>query len=1029
MSTRPWRATTSFPVVRVSFYFDPESVESNLCGTLVRQLAPLQRNGWIDMWDERQIRPGKERDREIDSHLKTDHLLILLVSPDFLVSKTCLYQMEVALQRHARGEATVIPILVRPCFWEQTELRRLQMLPRGHKSLDARPSPKALQALAAELDQVIRSIRQQVFVAYAPGDDHVVERLCRDRVISSVRLWSPEHSQLTADLGQDQQARAMMLEAFIVVLIVSPLTADSEAVRPQMALADDYHRPVVLFWTSGEDGERPHPEAWRAEAVIDARAERYEQACTELMAFVKQRGNTASVSPTQQVESTNRPAPQAEAAQQESTDAASPTPTDLSKEPRNPYKGLRAFESEDADDFFGREALVDELTHTLKSILSQEEKGESPSRLLAVFGASGSGKSSVVMAGLLPYLQHKDMRGSQEWIYLERMRPGTHPLEELEKSLDPQPVLGNFSLHQKLNGDSLRTLHIRARQLAGSSSRKVVLFIDQFEEMLAPAVSEKDRQHFFNLLITAVTEPRGPLLVLLTLRADFYDRLIQQYPELYRLLDAHRVSVLPMEREDLRQVIEGPTHAQGGELSFEGELVGDLLVDVREQRASLPLLQFTLDQLFVHRDGCLLTLQAYRDIGGVKGALRKLADKTYAALPSEKHCELAQYLFTHLIEPGTMQQDMTCRRATWQELELSDSKLTQRLDETMQAFTGAGLLVTDKGVAGARTVEIGHEALIREWPKCVQWIQEDRENLQSQQTLKNHVEQWEKEGKPKGLLYHGPYLTKMKKRVGRIQLSKQEELFLRASTVHQRVHWIRMIALLLVPVIVLGLVLTPLLVLRPSWCPSWLCQAPQVLLPRGGAHDSNLQVTFQTLQSSFKILPVDPSDYTLGTQTPNDAELIFADQSQPYRIIMKIHSLQQERYGLVINQVALLIKQQAQIIPYPLRVIINHPLIYNNNLFRVTYRGQSAGTQLIAIFMAQQQGSVSLLPGETDEISLEVRSMIAVDLHFQVQVTYHVITELVTHTLILPNIFEVVFSDKANWHPYQILDGQLVAVT
>lgn len=1010
MSTKPLIPAASFPPVRISFYFAPESTESAFCEALVRQLAPLQRNGWIQMWDERQISPGQERKPEIDRHLATDHLLILLVSPDFLVSEAFQHQMDVALQRLARGEVTIIPILVRSCFWEQTELKQLQILPRDQNALGTRPSPESLQALATELNQVIHFIQQRAFVAYAPEDVDVVERLHRDLALSSVRLWSPARSQLTPDLGQNQQVRIAMRDASIVLLIASPATASSTAVQAQMALAADYHRPVLLVWASGEDGEQPRPEAWQAEAVIDARAERYGRACAELVTVVKQLESMTSASQTQ-------------------------TALLLLKEPRNPYKGLHAFTAEDARDFFGREALVGELTDALKGILSQENQGKIPSRLLTVLGASGSGKSSVVMAGLLPHLQHKGILGSQDWIYLDPIRPGTRPLGELAKSLALQPVLGSgvagsiLSLHRALDSDSQLTLHMLASQLAGSSSRKVVLLIDQFEEVFTLTASEEERQRFFDLLVTAVTEPRGPLLVLLTLRADFYDRPMQ-YPKLYRLLDTHRVSVLPMEREDLRRVIEQPAHLPEVQLAFEGDLVGDLLLDVREQGAPLPLLQFTLEQLFARRDGHLLTLQAYREIGGVKGALLKHADETYAALPSEEQRKLAQLLFTRLIEPGNMQQDMARRRAIREEFELPDPRLMLLLQETMDAFVTARLLTTNE-VAGTITVEVSHEALIREWPRCAQWIQEARENLPFQQTLSRDVAQWEGLGKPKERLYRGSQLTTMKKRVDRSLLNKQEVLFLQASTVHQRLLWIRMIALLLVPVIVLGLVLTPLLVFRPSWCPSWLCPAPQVLLAKGGAHDSNLQVTFQTLQSSLHLIPGDPSSYTLGNlPTANDAQLIATSQSLPYRVVLKIHSLQQGRYGLAIDQVTLLVTGQAQQIPYPLRVwLANNVSIYNNNLYRVTYRGQAVKAVLTALYVAQPLGFVSLLSGETDELSLEVRSTVVVDLHFQVQVTYHVIGQLASHTLTLPNVFEVFFSDLANWHPYQLQDGHLVAAS
>jgi hypothetical protein len=566
------------------------------------------------------------------------------------------------------------------------------------------------------------------------------------------------------------------------------------------------------------------------------------------------------------------------------------------------------------------------------------------------------------------------------------------------------------------------------RQLVGSSSRKVVLFIDQFEEIFTLTTSEEERKRFLDLLVTAVTEPQGALLVLLTLRADFYDRPMQ-YPKLYDLLEAHHMAVLPMEREDLRRVIEGPARLPDVQLTFDEDLVGDLLSEVRDQGASLPLLQFTLNQLFERRDGHRLTRLAYEEIGGVKGALVKHVEETYNSLPSEEHQKLAQTLFMRLIEFGTTHQDTTRRRAMKEEFSLPDLRLKQLLQETMDVFIDARLLMTNE-VAGTMTIEVCHEALIREWPRCEQWIQEFHENLPFEQTLRKEVALWEQLGKPKERLYHGTQLKTMKKRVTRGLLNWQEIGFLHASTVYERQQWIKLIALLLLPVVVLGLALTPLLVFRPTWCPSWICPAPQVLLAKEGIHDSNLQVTFQTVQSSIHVIAGDPSSYNLGNlPTKNDAQLTGTSQILPYRVVLKIHSLQQGLYGLIIDQVTLSVNRQAQVIPYPLHVYMTKNVNFNNNLYRVTYRGQGIHTVLYAL-PTQPLSIVQLQPGETDELSLEVRSTVVVDLHFQVQVTYHVIGELAQHTLILPNIFEIIFSDRANWHQYQLNpDGHLVATS
>jgi hypothetical protein len=992
----------SFPPVSVSFYYAEK--DRAFCETLSHHLTPLERNGRIHTWDERQILAGQVRDQELKDHLSTDRILILLVSIDFLVSDIWERQRQMILQRHHKGDVTVIPILIRSCSLQGTGLEIFPILPQqllsqnGFRSL----TDEVWQEVATEISQVIDAIQPWVFVASAPGDEDFVARLHHDLAPSHVRLFSD------FDQHNEMDMRDIMRSTPIVLLIASPLTTSSSFVIDQMNLVADYNRPVLIVWAKGEDWEQPDPKSWLAETVFDARVERYETALTALVERLKRQKKRVSPLPTERF---------------------------LPKEVRNPYKGLSAFTEKDARDFFGRETLIDELTGVVTQILAEDMQGQRSSRLLTVLlGASGSGKSSVVMAGLLPFLQRKGISNSKEWIYLDRMVPGKNPLRELADSLVQQPVFRNkytgLSLqHDLATSDSLLELHHLARELVGSSSRKVVLFIDQFEEVFTSAAPE-ERARFFEILTAAVTEPRGPLLVLLTLRADFYDRPMQ-YLTLYNLLEAHRVAVLPMKREDLRRIIEEPAQLPDVQLTFEGDLVGDLLFDVRDQDASLPLLQFTLEQLFLRRKGRQLTLQAYRDIGGVKGALVKHAEETYVNLPSEEHQKLAQTLFGRLINVGATPQDATRRRTLLSEFEQPDPRLTELLRETREAFITARLLTTNE-VAGTVIVEVSHEALIREWPRCTTWIKEARENFPFQEALSKDVAQWEQLGHPKERLYRGSQLKTTRKKIDPTFLNQQEVRFLRVSAVNQRQQWIRLVALVLIPMIVLGLVLTPVLVLRPSWCPSWLCPAPKVvpLLAKGGIHDSNLQVTFQTLQSYFKILPVAPSAYTLGTSTPNDAQLIDTSQSLPYHVVLKIHSLQLGRYGLAIDQVGLLINKQTQEIPYPLRIVFRTDMYtYDNNLYQVTYRGQEPGAQLSALYMPVPLGFVSLVPGETDEISLEVRSTVVVDLRFQVQVIYHVIGDLASHTLLLPNIFEVVFSDPANWHPYQIQSGHLVATS
>ena len=288
---------------------------------------------------------------------------------------------------------------------------------------------------------------------------------------------------------------------------------------------------------------------------------------------------------------------------------------------RNPYRGLRAFTSADADDFFGRTAFVDELALLIESMLTREKRGNSSSRLLAVVGPSGSGKSSVVMAGLIPLLQAGGVFDSEDWIYLDPLAPGKQPIDALAQTLLVHfPEQDLQALHDDMQ--EVAGLHLystRLIQQAGADSTHVLLVIDQFEELFTLTHSEEERQQFINLLVHACTQPEGPLIAILTLRADFMPRLAA-YPDLAALVQEHRATPPTPTSDELRAMIVQPARQPGVSVSFEDGLVDMLLSDTRGLPEVLPHLQITLSNLFQQRTGNQLTLQTYRKLGGIKGA-------------------------------------------------------------------------------------------------------------------------------------------------------------------------------------------------------------------------------------------------------------------------------------------------------------------------------------------------------------------------------------------------------------------------
>jgi hypothetical protein len=287
----------------------------------------------------------------------------------------------------------------------------------------------------------------------------------------------------------------------------------------------------------------------------------------------------------------------------------------------NPYKGLRAFQAADALDFFGRESLTQRL-------LARLGEKDNAARFLAVVGPSGCGKSSVVGAGLVPALWRGALPGSDQWFVVE-MLPGAHPLEELEIGLLRIAARHPAGLMEQLRRDE-RGLLRAARLALPSDDSVLLLIIDQFEEIFTHAKTET--AHLLNLLLAAATDPRSPLRIVVTLRADFYDRPLM-YPDFGELMRQRTEVVVPLTTDELERAITGPAERVGAVL--EQGLVTAIIADVNEQPGALPLLQYALTELYVRREGHLLTRRAYESIGGVLGALGRRAEEVYAELDAD----------------------------------------------------------------------------------------------------------------------------------------------------------------------------------------------------------------------------------------------------------------------------------------------------------------------------------------------------------------------------------------------------------
>ena len=364
-------------------------------------------------------------------------------------------------------------------------------------------------------------------------------------------------------------------------------------------------------------------------------------------------------------------------------------------------------------------------------------------RLLAVVGPSGSGKSSVVRAGLVPALRNGAIAGSEDW-FVTTMVPGVRPFDELEAALTRIAVRPPGPLSEILAADD-QAIGRAVRMVVPDDGAEVVLVVDQFEELFTQ-VDGAQRQMFLDGLLAAVHHPRARLRVVVTIRADFWDRPLR-HGGLAALLERAAVTVGPLSADELREAIVDPVAGQG--LEYENGLVERIIVDVIDQPGALPLLQFALTALFETNVSGLILGSSYDAMGGVTGALANRAEESFASLTGQGRAT-ARRVFGRLVSLGEGAED-TRRRVLMEEL-VDDSATRAVLD----VFVSARLVTVDADPATRLpTVEVAHEALFDSWPRLAGWIDEDRDQLRSMRRVGAAAVEWDQAGRPADQLYRG----------------------------------------------------------------------------------------------------------------------------------------------------------------------------------------------------------------------------------------------------------------------------------
>jgi WD40 repeat protein len=466
-----------------------------------------------------------------------------------------------------------------------------------------------------------------------------------------------------------------------------------------------------------------------------------------------------------------------------------------------PYKALEYFTQEDAVFFYGRTALTDELIDKVRT-----------QNFIAVLGASGSGKSSVLRAGLLYQLKRgQKLSGSDRWTYYGPFTPGEHPLESLQNAIGkdvqelsqfiqtptsdldpPQPPLSRGENLIKVpllkgdlggspgseppqpplsRGENPIKVPLLKGDLGGSpglttsptlETERVVLVIDQFEECFTMCQDSQEREAFFKYLLETLEQAQHKLCLVLGMRADFLGKCAE-YAELAQKIDQHLVMVKPMSRQEIEEAITKP--AELVDVQVEKALVTKMTEDVVESPGSLPLLQYTLTQLWKEAQTGAnrkwLMLESYNQLGGIEKTLPKRANQVYASLQDEEKL-VAKRIFLELTQLG---ETSDTRRRICKEDLVNPQHSEELLDRTIEQLVQAKLIVTthesqSQNAKPGVILDIVHEALIRHWQELRQWVVQNQVALEIERKIEARAKEWERNGKTEdlGLLLQGATL-------------------------------------------------------------------------------------------------------------------------------------------------------------------------------------------------------------------------------------------------------------------------------
>lgn len=405
-----------------------------------------------------------------------------------------------------------------------------------------------------------------------------------------------------------------------------------------------------------------------------------------------------------------------------------------------PFRGLGAFQEPHADQFFGREEEVASLADKVGS-----------AQVVLVVGPSGSGKSSIVLAGLLPRMRKGALPHSKSWRYLPVITPGSDPLASLLSAVRPSRTDPRAWVARHRPKLEKSAAHFRTLVEELSPGEPVVLVVDQLEELFTLCESRATQERFAEALVQLRRRKTGHDRLMLVVREDFLDH-VERVPALSPIAGNpdHRFSPPPLSARQLREVVERPAELVG--LKFDDGIVDELIKEVAGDPAALPLLQFTLLKLWESRERNRITRETYRKVGPPREALKRTADELFSSATYE-HQKTMERIFTHLVQPASGAEFV--RRRVRREA-LTRIEAPYRVNWVLDRLVEAGLVRMTPGVEhDDDRFEVVHEALIRNWPRLEDWLRNERRRSEKQIQLENAARLWVESGRRSDYLLSG----------------------------------------------------------------------------------------------------------------------------------------------------------------------------------------------------------------------------------------------------------------------------------